>query len=159
MTDNTAVSGPEGFEQPVDSTRNLPPLVILDIGMSAEFILDEVVIVPDERKPKEPRFFYRGKLFTNCKCKTTNKEKKVVDASFVKGDEVSIPGSGGLNYTMTGIARKVAKQAAKAEPNWNAMSGFWFRVSRTQDEVMSKGDFKGKPVKTFKVEHAAPKGK
>lgn len=160
-TKQAAVPAEEQFETPVDRSQTLPPLAILAVSDSIDFVLREVNEVEDEDNPKKPRIFYRAQLLKDLTCQTRKKgEDATEEKTFTAGEMVSLPGSGSLDYTMGRIAKTKAKVAldSKTTP-WESVYGDRFIVTRKDDEVLSKGKHEGKPVKAYKVEHAAKKSK
>lgn len=149
------------FEEPVESTNNLPPLAILGVGDIADFAMREVAIVVDEENPKDRRVYYRGILLKALECTTKLKgAEEYTDVSFEAGTEVTIPGSGSLDYTLGRIANKEAGASLNNKDiKWSAIEGHRFIVERLEDDKLKEGKHKGKPVKTYKVMHSRPKAK
>jgi hypothetical protein len=161
MSGKNAVPAEQEFETPVDRSQTLPPLAILQVGNTIDFVLREVNEVEDEDNTKKPRIFYRAQLLKELVCETRKKgAEETEEVTFAAGDMVSLPGSGSLDYTMARIAKVKAKVAldSKSTP-WEAVYNDRFIVTRKEDEVLEKGKHAGKPVKAFKVEHAQAKKK
>ena len=145
----------EGFEPLQDKTQKLPPLLILEVGSSARFILNDVNEVVDDG---EQRTYYRGVLKLDTVGLTKEKgETEYHKQQFKAGDQISLPGSGGLDFNMAKIAKLKARTPSVKEAPWGVLFGDLFVVSRQPDEIMSKGKHKGKPVKVYTVQHAAKK--
>jgi hypothetical protein len=159
MTTKNAAPALDQFESPVEATTQLPPLAILEIGDIADLVLNEVSITLDDEQ--KPRTYYRGVLLAELTCKTKGKdETEYRKVTFGAGEEISLPGSGGLDYTMKRIALKKAGSPLNSKDvSWNIVQGDRFIVERKADDKMGKGRHKGKMVKAFTVQHAAAKAK
>jgi len=154
MTTQTAVKPSQQFDDLEDESQTLPPMCALEVGDISRGILKAVAIVPDEEREGKFRNFYRIELLDKAMGINTDKERTEYEAGAI----VSVPGSGGLDYQMGALARKVAGQEADADkPKWSALYGHLIRFERKADEKMTKGRYKGKLVKCFAVGHAAPK--
>jgi len=141
------------FGEIQDESQSLPPMLALEAGDIVKGILKAVAIVADEDREGKFRFFYRMELLENAEGVNTDKERTEYEAGAI----VSVPGSGGLDYQMSVLARKVAGQDDEsAKPKWSALYGHLIVLERKADEKMTKGKYKGKPVKCFSVGHAAP---
>lgn len=158
MNTENAVPASSDFGTLTEQTTQLPPLAILRIGDKADFRLDEVSVSLDE--DNKPRTYYRGTLLDELICQTKGKEDKDYrEETFSAGESVSIPGSGGLDYSMRRIALKQAGSPLNSkEVSWTVVQGDRFVIEREADDKMAKGKHKGKAVKVFKVSHA-PKNK
>lgn len=156
----TATAAPKAsdFETPVVQTLDLPPLAILRIGDKVDFVMQETALVKDE---DETRLYFRALLLADVSCQTKGKgEEDYKDITFKAGEMVTVPGSGSLDYQLARIANKKAGIELNAkEPKWAVLNGDRFVIERLEDDKMSKGRHKGKPVKTYSVAHAAKKSK
>jgi hypothetical protein len=160
---NVTMSNLKDFETPVEQTMDLPPLAILRIGDKAKFVLGEVAVVKDGT---ETRLYYRGTLLEALECQTKEKgAEDYMDITYDSGFEVTIPGSGSLDYNLARIANKKAGEAVNVKADettgktWASIKGDLFIIERLGDDKLSKGKHKGKAVKTYKVEYAAKKSK
>jgi len=153
-TKNETLKAPEGFGDSQDISQALPPLAILRVGDKLEGVMTEVNLVEDEEKPGKYRNFYRFNLTAELVCE----DKDGKEVTFKTGDSISLPGSGGLDYAI-GKKALVIKGLPSSEKNipWTALTGHWFAVIRKDDEEMTRGKHKGKPVKCYNLVHAAPK--
>ena len=146
----------EGFAPLKNETASLPPMLLLEVDGTMRGVLQEVSEVVDEEE--EVRIYYRFCLTAKA-AGTTRKvgldgKKAYVAVEFPDTAVISLPGTGGLDYTMARIARKSAGGDLKAEHTpWAALTGDLFVITRTEDGEMSKGKHKGKPVKNFTVQH------
>lgn len=144
------------FEDLVDRTRRLSPMLVLGVGDIADGVLQRVNVTKKQTKAGlEIRFYYELRLLKNAK--GTDKDKKPFAPN--AGDVITVPGTGGLDYTMEGIAEDVTGQKRGTEVDWSKLYGHRFAFERTPDEKMSKGDHAGKDVKCYTVKHSAPKKK
>lgn len=121
-----------------EATTQLPPLLIPEIGKSIEGTLSRVDV--DE---KEERTFYRLLLTADAEGLDSEKE----DVSFKAGTLVSVPGSGSLDYQMSCIMKDLGGARL------SDLCGHTFRITRGEDDKMKEGKWKGKPVKSFRVQY------
>jgi len=150
-----AVMDAAEFETPVEQTLDLPPLAILRINDKVDFVLKETAVIGTG---EDQRIYYRGVLLADLDCETKEKgAEKYELISFKKGDEVTVPGAGSLDYQMARIANKKSGSELDATPKWAVLSGDRFIVERLEDDKMKDGKHKGKKVKTFAISYAPRK--
>lgn len=136
---------------------SLPPLVILEVGGKLQGEITEVdqreqTEGKGKKKSTKTRIFYRVRLSADTEG-LNGKTKK--PESWRSGELVSLPGSGSLDRTFGSIALKVTGQNPDdegAEPDLDELKGLLIKVERTPDEVMKKGPWAGKTVKTYTVQ-------
>lgn len=153
-TNGSAAVAEQDFGEMQDRTRRLSPMLVLGVGDKARGVLNRVNVTKKPTKAGlEIRFYYEMRLLKDAN--GTDKDKKPFAPK--SGDLITIPGTGGLDYTMEGIAEDITGQKRGTEVDWSKLYGHLFEIERTPDEKMSKGDFAGKDVKCYTVKHAAPK--
>jgi hypothetical protein len=165
MTKEATLEKPDlsGYGEEQEVSRNLPPLLILDVNQSASIVLADVSVVAQRDskgrvKEGEFRYFYNGKLAFKATGETQNRDtKEYEEVTFEAGTLVSIPGSGGLDYSMACLARKDAGQKKEEEPKFSVLNNHLFTIERLADEKMKSGAHEGKPVKSYKLTRRAPK--
>ncbi len=135
------------------ATGSLPPLVVLEVGNSLEGQIQSVDVVKTEilKKGKKPeikeRVFYRIRLEADCEAMDKDKKKVL----FQKDQVVTLPGSGGLDYTFSTIALEIEKKTNDEQANLQVLKGIYIQVSRIPDGKMKKGTWAGKDVKNYDV--------
>lgn len=134
-----------------DKTRALSPLLVLLVGGNLDGVLKRVNMSEDDDKPGKFRKYYEFILLAD----TKGEDKDHAKMNCAKGDIITLPGTGGLDFALDAIVREYAKMKdGEQVKDFSVLYGDRFIIERKPDEKMSKGKHEGKPVKTWAVKHA-----
>lgn len=139
------------------ASGSLPPMLLLEVGGKLDGRISQVDVQTTTEKNKsgkkmeKVRIFYRVVLSKDASGTDAKSKKPVTHKA---GTLITLPGSGALDSTFGGIALEIEGKPndETSEPNYQALNGILIRVDRTPDDVMKKGLYAGKTVKTYSVE-------